>query len=141
MAAFARLERDSGAWQIRISLNVRFRESQTTGKGRLVAYRVATATAGNDPLPDLRLAISHVVTRPGVVVSRYSGKRTFNGAIRPHPPPRRPLCLGSRAQMETADRKPTVLVDGDLQPDNAIPPVHKLIEHAVHVLVRSSSAA
>ena len=43
------------------------------------------------------------------------------------------------SQTEAADRKPTVWVDGELQADHAMPLVNDLIEHAVHVLVRSSS--
>ena len=45
------------------------------------------------------------------------------------------------SQTETADPKPTVWVDGELQADHAMPLVNDLIEHAVQVLVRSSSAA
>jgi len=45
------------------------------------------------------------------------------------------------AQTETADPMPAVWVDGERQADNAVPLVNDLVEHAVHVLVRSSSAA
>jgi cellobiose phosphorylase len=45
------------------------------------------------------------------------------------------------SQTQTVDRKPTVWVDGDPQPDDVVPLVNDLAEHAVHVLVLSSSAA
>jgi cellobiose phosphorylase len=44
----------------------------------------------------------------------------------------------SVAQMATADSKPTVWLDGKLQPDGAIPLMDDRVPHSAHVLVRSS---
>jgi cyclic beta-1,2-glucan synthetase len=43
------------------------------------------------------------------------------------------------SQSETADREPSVWVDGELQADHAMPLVNDLVEHAVRVVVRSTA--